>query len=85
MPKKTLVNYKGSEAARSYIQRLRDESGGMKPFYRLVHGRESSGNEHITFNNLVNRGNYSAEFVALLTERLSLERVTLGEFYGVGE
>ncbi len=81
LPRKPLHNPSGAESARAYVQRLRDEAGGMKPFYRLVHGREPLGNEHITFNNQVNRGNYSAEFVALLVERLNLDDVTLGEFF----
>jgi len=83
LPKKITNNPSGAESARAYVQKLRDDAGGMKPFYKAVYGRESVGNEHITLNNMVNRGNYSAEFVALLVEKLSLEKVTLGEFYGV--
>ena len=81
MPKKPVENNSGAESARKYVQGLRDSVGGMKPFYTVLYGREPEGNEHITLNNQVNRGNYSAEFVALITERFNLSSVTLGEFY----
>jgi hypothetical protein len=39
------------------------------------------GNESITLNNQVNRGNYSTEFVGLIVDRLNLDDVSLGDFY----
>ena len=82
LPKKTTINPSGAESARAYIQAIRDDVGGMKPFYKLVYGKEPNGNEHIILNNQVNRGNYSAEFVRLLKDRLGLGHVTLDEFFG---
>ncbi len=81
MPKKPVENNSGAENARQYVKSLRDSVGGMKPFYTMLYGREPQGNEHITLNNQVIRGNYSAEFVALIVERFNLSGVTLGEFY----
>ena len=81
VPKKPTENKQYAESARRFIQAKRDELGGMKPFYKAIHGREPEGNEAITLNNQVNRGNYSAEFVGLMVDRLGLEVVTLGDFY----
>jgi len=81
MPKKPVENNSGAENARQYVKSLRDSVGGMKPFYTVLYGREPQGKEHITLNNQVIRGNYSAEFVALIVERFNLSGVTLGEFY----
>ncbi|WP_299496450.1 hypothetical protein [uncultured Shewanella sp.] len=81
MPKKTESNTAYAESARAFIKAKRDESGGAKPFFKLVYGREAIGNESITLNNQINRGNYSAEFVGFIMDRLGLENVTLGEFF----
>lgn len=81
LPKKPTINKLYADNARAFIQAKRDELGGAKPFFKLLHGREPTGNESITLNNQVNRGNYSAEFVGLLVDRLGLDDVTLGEFY----
>ncbi len=81
LPKKTTDNKQYADNARKFIQAKRDEAGGAKPFYQLVFGRAPMGNESITFNNQVNRGNYSAELVGLLVDRLGLDEVSLGEFY----
>jgi len=81
LPKKPTVNKQYADNARKFIQAKRDELGGAKPFYKLIYGREPMGNESITLNNQVNRGNYSAEFVGLIVDRLNLDDVSLGEFY----
>jgi hypothetical protein len=81
LPKKPTENKIYAESARAFIQAKRDKLGGAKPFFKLVYGRDPVGNESQTLNNQVNRGNYSAEFVGLLVDRLGLENVTLGEFY----
>ena len=81
LPKKPIEHRQFAENAREYVKSLRDDAGGAKPFFKLVHGRNGVGNESQTFNNQVNRGNYSAEFVGLLVDKLGLDNVTLGEFY----
>lgn len=81
LPKKTAEHKHYADSARSMIQKKRDDLGGAKPLFRIVYGREPEGNESITFNNQVNRGNYSAEFVGLLVDKLGLDEITLGEFY----
>ena len=81
LPKKPTDNKQYADNARKFIQAKRDELGGAKPFYKLIYGREPMGNESITLNNQVNRGNYSAEFVGLLVDRLGLDNITLAEFY----
>jgi hypothetical protein len=81
VPKKITNNAEYAESARAFIKAKRDEAGGAKPFYTLVYGRESMGNESITFNNQINRGNYSAEFIGLLVDSLELDNVTMGEFF----
>lgn len=81
LPKKPTENKIYAENARAFIQAKRDELGGAKPFFTLLYGREAVENESVTLNNQVNRGNYSAEFVGLLVDKLSLENITLGEFY----
>ena len=81
LPKKPTENKIYADNARAFVKEKRDEAGGAKPFFRLLYGRESVGNEATTLNNQVNRGNYSAEFVGLLVDRLGLDEITLGEFY----
>ncbi|NQZ05692.1 MAG: hypothetical protein HRT35_00890 [Algicola sp.] len=81
MPKKPTEHSEFAENARNYIKALRDNAGGAKPFFELVHDREPVKNESITFNNQINRGNYSAELVGMLVDKLNLESVTLGELY----
>lgn len=81
VPKKTTSNASYAESARAFIKARRDEAGGARPFYRLVYGREAIGNESITFNNQINRGNYSAELVGFFVDKLNLDDVTLGEFF----
>lgn len=81
LPKKPTENKKYADSARAFIQGKRDDAGGAKPFFKLIYGREPVGNESITLNNQVNRGNYSAEFVGLLVDRLNLDDISLGEFY----
>ncbi len=81
LPKKPTENKIYADNARAFIQAKRDELGGAKPFFKLLHGREPLGNESITLNNQVNRGNYSAEFVGLLVDKLGLDDISLGEFY----
>ncbi len=81
LPKKPTENKQYADNARQFIQAKRDELGGAKPFYKLIYGREAMGNESITLNNQVNRGNYSAEFVGLMVDRLNLDGISLGEFY----
>ena len=81
LPKKLTENKQYADNARKFIQAKRDDVGGAKPFFKLIYGREPIGNESITLNNQVNRGNYSAEFVGLIVDRLSLDSVSLGEFY----
>jgi hypothetical protein len=81
LPKKPTKNKFYADNARAFIQAKRDELGGAKPFYKLIYGREPMGNESITLNNQVNRGNYSAEFVGLMVDRLNLDGISLGEFY----
>jgi hypothetical protein len=81
LPKKPTENKQYADNARKFIQAKRDELGGAKPFYKLIYGREPMGNESITLNNQVNRGNYSAEFVGLMVDRLNLDDISLGEFY----
>ncbi|MGK0272154.1 MAG: hypothetical protein ACI88H_002820 [Cocleimonas sp.] len=81
LPKKPIDNKKYADNARKFIQAKRDDLGGAKPFYKLIYGREPMGNESITLNNQVNRGNYSAELVGLLVDRLNLDDVSLGEFF----
>lgn len=81
LPKKPTENKQYADSARKFIQAKRDDLGGAKPFYKLIYGREPMGNESITLNNQVNRGNYSAEFVGLIVDRLNLDDVSLGEFY----
>ncbi len=81
LPKKTTENKQYADNARKFIQAKRDDMGGAKPFYKLLYGREPVGNESITLNNQVNRGNYSAELVGLMVDRLNLDGISLGEFY----
>lgn len=81
LPKKPIENKQYADNARKFIQAKRDELGGAKPFYKLIYGREPIGNESITLNNQVNRGNYSAEFVGLIVDKLNIDNVSLGEFY----
>lgn len=81
LPKKPTTNAIYAESAREYVKAKRDDAGGAKPFFKLVHGREPIDNESITFNNQVNRGNYSAEFVGLLVDRLGWDDVPMGVFY----
>ncbi|MBL4766006.1 MAG: hypothetical protein JKX67_12165 [Colwellia sp.] len=81
LPKKLTTNKQYADNARSFIQSKRDELGGAKPFFKVIYGRVPKGNESITLNNQINRGNYSAEFVGLLVDRLNLDDVSLGEFY----
>lgn len=85
LPKKITTNNAFAESARTFIKSKRDDAGGAKPFFKLVYGREPVDNESQTLNNQVNRGNYSAEFVGLLVDRLGLENITLGEFYKGGK
>ena len=81
LPKKITEHKQYADSARRFIQAKRDELGGAKPFFKVVYGREPIGNESVTLNNQVNRGNYSAEFVGLMVDRLNLDGVSLGEFY----
>lgn len=81
MPKKINKNKVYAENARAYIQARRNELGGAKPFFKLVYGRDPVLNEAQTLTNQINRGNYSAEFVGLLVDKLSLDEISLGEFY----
>ena len=81
LPKKPTEHKHYADNARAYIQKIRDDAGGAKPFFKLIHNREPVGNESITLNNQVNRGNFSAEFVGLLVDRLGLDDVSLSEFY----
>lgn len=82
LPKKIRTNEAYAEAAKEFILKKRDEAGGVKPFFKLVYGRESIGNEGTTFNNNINRGKYAADFVGELIESLDLHDVTLSEFFG---
>jgi hypothetical protein len=81
LPKKLTENKIYADNARAFIQAKREELGGAKPLYKFLYGREPIGNESITLNNHVNRGNYSAEFVGFLVDKLELDNVTLGAFY----
>lgn len=81
LPKKPTSNKQYADNARKFIQAKRDSVGGAKPFYKLIYGRNPVGHESITLNNQVNRGNYSAEFVGLMVDKLGLDNITLGEFY----
>jgi len=81
LPKKPTEHKHYADNARAYIQKIRDDAGGAKPFFKLIHNREPVGNESITLNNQVNRGNFSAEFVGLLVDKLGLDDISLGEFY----
>lgn len=81
MPKKPTKNKIYADNARAFIQAKRDELGGAKPFFKLIYNREPVDNEAQTLTNQVNRGNYSAEFVGLLVDKLNLDEISLGEFY----
>lgn len=81
LPKKPTENKQYAENAREVIKSIRDDAGGAKPFFRLIYGREPVKNEATTLNNQVNRGNYSAEFVGLMVDKLGLDDITLGDFY----
>jgi hypothetical protein len=81
LPKKLINHPEGAKSARAFVRGLVIKSGGAKPFFRILHNREPVGNESVVLNNLVARGNYNAEFIALIVERFELEKVTLGEFF----
>ncbi|WP_136487837.1 hypothetical protein [Vibrio sp. H11] len=82
VPKKSSENTEYAEAARSFLKAKRKELGGGRELYRLLYGREPSDSENQTLINLLSRGNLSAEFLGLCTDKLGLHNVTLSELFG---
>ena len=81
VPKKPIENKQYASHARSFMKSKVKECGGAKPFFEKIYGRKPVGNEHITLNNQINRGNYSAEFVGLLIDKLKLGKISMNEFF----
>ena len=79
MPKKPVEHLKYAQSARGTVQKMRDQAGGAKQFYLLVHGKEPEGRQSKTFNNYVNRGAYGIEWVGNIAKTLGFGDMTIKE------
>jgi len=81
LPKKTVKNNNYRQSAKLFFKEQMEAMGGAKPLFKVLYGREHVNNEHITLNNLINRGNYSSEFIGLFIEKLNLQDHTLADVF----
>lgn len=81
VPKKNINDSDARIKVKQFVKSLRKDCGGAVGFYKKLYGVAPVGNQSGTLNNYVNRGVYSPEFMALLTEKFDLFEKTLGEVY----
>lgn len=69
------------ELLRERVKRKRVEMGGSEALYFALYGEAPVKNQNQTFINLVNRGTFKAEFIALCAFKLGWHDITLGELF----
>lgn len=69
------------EHLRERLKDKREAMGGSEALYVALYGKAPVKNQNQTFINLVNRGTFKAEFIALCAFKLGWHDITLGELF----